>query len=221
MIAIGVLLAAAVVLVGITAGVVLLIVGLTKRRPELWGTGLAVGVVSLLLMVAALGVFVRKAFHRTAYTMTPPAPMAVTSGPRGFTFVTGLSEQFIYDGSTVTIDYEADGTERVPIPYEGLHGLDAVLDAHFTKAAWDDVKDDLALPQGTSDPDWRPEDFKDKRLCRRTRPDAQSGGTWRCVVAHDPAAGTALVAARRSLEIDDLVAPTTGPGARPAPPVED
>ena len=117
------------------------------------------------------------------------------AGQPAFASVTGVIEPFEYTGWHASTTYDDAGDELLRIRYEGLSGFDEVLEIHFTEAAWADVKDALVLPQGDWDQDWRPDDYKHKRLYRRTHTD-ELGTRCECFVAYDHENGTALVVGR-------------------------
>lgn len=200
------------------AGVVLFIVGLARKRTALWGSGLALALVSLAVfvvgMVAAGLLWYRRAAQVTA-RRAPAArravPVAVpqrTPGPwrrraatrpeAAFRECTGLDAPA---GTTFIESREVSYSDGRRIGYITLRGtarLAGFLREHFAEATWDEVRGPLAGDEASSVGLWTPGAVRGKAYYTRTHRAAGRPGTSETFVALDPNAGAAFVVGVRN-----------------------
>ena len=133
------------------AGLVLLIVGIVRRKPGMWGSGIVIMVLALLLLVGAAvaGVYVgvRKAKHSVVTIADQMSRTAAeVDETRWFQMCTGLAlpEGVFLPSASADIDPSPGQESRYYLHMEVPRTFGAFLDEHFTKADWPDVKDALA-----------------------------------------------------------------------------
>jgi hypothetical protein len=128
----------------ILLGIVLLIVGLVKKKPALWGSGIAVSVLGLMALAVGAGMFVFLGI-RTGQTQAPAvrARAASKTMVQGFQEATGLplpagvsiTRRVIHSSSA-----GPNGSTRVIIIHMSVpEDFDGFLAANFKKAQWSDA----------------------------------------------------------------------------------
>jgi len=173
-------------------GIVLFIVGLVKKKPALWGSGIAVGVLSLMVLVVGAGMlmFVAMPVARTR-AMTVQARAASVAMANGFQEATGLP---LPDGASITrckrcsSSAGPNGSTRVIITHMSVpEDFDGFLAANFKKAQWSDAAPIFQAAR-SEDESCLPSDSQLKNaaiyvLTYRTEPD--SPAMFVTAVAHD------------------------------------
>ena len=134
-------------------GLVLLIVGIVRRKPAMWGSAIAVIGLAILLFIgtAAAGVYagVRKA-TRSVFEVAAQEAVAIEmeewDESQWFQNCTGaaLPEGVFTLSASADIDASPAGKSRYELKMEVPETFGAFLEEHFTKADWLDVKDVLS-----------------------------------------------------------------------------
>ncbi len=124
-------------------GLVLFIVGLVKKKPAMWGSGIAIGVLGLLILVVGAGFL--------AFVSIRPAPMRLatqmqqataSSMSKGFDEATGLSLPPDVSVTSRTETYCPGSNGLTPVIVFNMSvpaDFDSFLAANFTKAKWSTV----------------------------------------------------------------------------------
>lgn len=197
-------------ILGGIAGIVLFVVGLVKKKPAMWGSGIGLAAVSLLVLVVgvvAVGMFAwrttRRAAQRTAtLAAAGRQTAAVAVDSRTFRTCTGLD---LPAGTFVVGAIEAIGATEpahAPDASQSCHFLkldvqptfDDFLRQHFEKREWKDVEKTLTGEPTATVGLWAPADLRNKTYYTRTyrtRPSAPDRMVT--TIAHDPNAGVACV----------------------------
>jgi len=189
-------------LLGGIAGIVLFVVGLAKKRPALWGSGIALAAVSLVIAVVGAGVVfffgMRKAAvmsQKAVVQARQAVAEAVAKQPEGI-FLNCM-------GLPMPPDVEVVGHRVVTYPppagqsiyYMKLRPgktIETLFAKHFSEASWSDVREDLTGPDAQRLAFWGLSDGTDKRCYKRTHR-SRPGAPDRIVtnVAYDPNASVA------------------------------
>ncbi|HUT01832.1 MAG TPA: hypothetical protein VM031_05220 [Phycisphaerae bacterium] len=196
------LLGAMVPLLAGTAGIVLFIVGLVKKKPAMWGSGLALAVVSFLIVAVGLGalffVGVRGAqtASRRAVARAPQVAVAeIARQPQTvFATCTGLELpadiMVVADGGR----YSRSGQTNHYMKLLTSDAFGTFLAEHFAEATWADVRDAMATDEARSFAFWDLAGGESMRCYRRTyRSPTAAPGSIVTYVAHDPNTHTAYV----------------------------
>jgi len=180
-------------------GIVLFIVGLVKKKPAMWGSGIAIGVLSLLVLTVGAGMLmffsVRKARTQTmARVQALRARTQALSNTKALDFhtITGLD---LPDGVSITrttasfsASAGADAQTLVSICRMSVPAdFDEFLAANFTKAQWAAVAPTFQSGR-MNDQSFLPSDdqLKKASLCMKThQPDPNSPQTFVTAIAHD------------------------------------
>lgn len=198
----------------LVVGAVLLAVGLARRTPAMWISGIAVLAVALVLLgpLAGMAVWIglsrgtmppwpqraRWAAGTSSRTTTTTDPddlagwlreVARLELPAGVRPAAGRRKTVTSRTSTTTLHIRLTGGDA----------LQAFLDDGFQKAAWDDVRDTLISPDAASVPGWRLGGAEAMACYRLTRaPPGAGSAAVELHAAFDAPAGQAyLVAVRR------------------------
>ena len=187
------------------AGIVLFVVGLVKKKPAMWGSGIALGVVSLIIVVIGTGMAfwfgyrsARSASRRTLTRARQAAAVATAQeDPRAMLQTcTGLAipgNITVTDARTLTQPPPAGQSVyymRLHVPAEA----GGFWPTHFVEASWSDVEDAMTGKQARSISFWDIADAQGKRCYRRThRSNPSDPDRMVTHVAYDPNAGVAYV----------------------------
>jgi len=191
------------------AGIVLFIVGLVKKRASLWGSGIALAVVSALVLVVGVvfaGFLAFRSSTTAAMRVAATARMNQQAASQAvhhfaFTTCTGLD---LPDGALVLGVRNVLGPPPASRDYYLLKlqapaAFETLLKKHFAPATWPDVRETLTSEPTASTDLWRPADLRNRTYYTRMVRDAPPArGRRVTTVAHDPNAGVAyLVSARQ------------------------
>jgi hypothetical protein len=197
-------------LTGGVAGIVLFIVGLVKRRPAMWATGLVLGAMAMLMMLVAVGgaMFVAMPIAVTAVPgTTATSPTLLTTMPASpvvstFEECTGLalpSGAGVQRGMTSSSSSSGGQTKDCLLALTVGSDFGAFLDANFQKATWQQVSSALAGPLAVSRGMWTPKDVQGVAYYTLTHSggDAAAGPeatqTWTTAVAYNAKTSQAYV----------------------------
>ncbi|KPK83677.1 MAG: hypothetical protein AMJ81_07655 [Phycisphaerae bacterium SM23_33] len=145
-----------VVLVGLIAGIVLLVVGLAKKRSPLWATGIVFLVMSIVAMVALpfLGMFLLVGRAMTTVTTTVATRVAagvtldepLLSDELGI--MLGLPAGVEVPGAAMVSQDALFATPQVDTRYvviEGAADLGPVLKDHFQPTTWEEIGERMTV----------------------------------------------------------------------------
>ena len=197
--------AVAIPLLAGAAGIVLFVVGLVKKKPALWGSGIALGVTSLVAVTVGIGMVMWTGF-RTARTMSRQTMVrartalaevvADMDGNAAFQTCTDLT---LPESAKVTY---FDSFTGPPPAGQSLYffqvraseGMTEFLTAHFAEISWADARDVMTGDETRMITSWSLPDGKTMRCYRRTHRDKPDDrGRTVTHVAYDPNAGIAYV----------------------------
>ena len=191
------------ILGGIT-GIVLFVVGLVKKKPAMWGSGIGLAVLSAVIFVIGVGAAFYLGFRAAAQTAGQAAAraaamqraVAAATDSRAFRTCTGLE---LPEGTLVWGATEVTGSPPASQTYYYLRlqvspAFRALLREHFQQADWKDVRGTLTSEPTASVDLWTPADLRDKTYYTRTYR-APGGAPDRTVttIIHDPNAGVAYL----------------------------
>jgi len=187
-------------------GIVLFIVGLVKKKPAMWGSGIAVGVLGMLALVVGAAMFAFVGFRATSTrrmvrVQAQAQTQALINTPAlSFHATTGLD---LPDGVSVTrttVSFSASARAdrqtlvsicRMSVPAD----FDEFLAANFTKAKWPTVASTFRFGRRKRD-SFLPSDSQLQAASLYVlthQPDPDSTATFTTVVAHDASAQEAWV----------------------------
>jgi hypothetical protein len=182
------------------AGVVLLVVGLARRRPALWGSGIALMALALLGLLVGAGF----AFYATARVAGPPMAVptpAVITGDLADDFATYTFLTLPNTAEIIATQRSSHGVSEgvvylAKLKVEPTFG--SFLTENFQPATWDDVRADMTTEAGEHGL-WAPDDLKDRAYHSRSVKTVEDGQacTVRTHVAHDAAGKAAYVVSIR------------------------
>lgn len=190
---------------GLTA-IVLFVVGLVKRRPAFWATGLILGVVDLVAMVLSV---MMPFLAPVSRVVVPPPALPTARIVSTFEECTGLPlpEDASVRGGATAVDSLA-GTKDCLLALTVPGDFDAFLDANFKKATWQEVSPALTGSMAIGHQMWTLKDVQGAACYTLTCSGGESpggpatgpeaDGTWTTAIAYDAKTGQAyFVSARR------------------------
>lgn len=179
-------------------GVVLFIVGLVKKKPVMWGIGIAVGVLGLLVLVVGAGMLMflrlgrvtsvaRVQLQASSVTVRTATEARRFYGTTGVTLPDGVSFNLISH-----LNHETDRPDgqreilvlRMSVPAD----FDEFLAANFTKAQWSNVAPTFQTGRENGHESFVPNDSQLQAASLyvlTTQPDPNSPATFVTAIAHD------------------------------------
>ncbi len=184
------------VLTGI-AGVVLFIVGLVKKRAALWGSGIALSGISILMLVVGFGLAMFSAVSSVQRMARAPGGTtrpAVFQGLGAQDMFARFSGVKLPPGCDVVHSSSGSGTSgrRFALRARTPDTFDAFLASHFQPAGWDDVRGTFTHPDLLGKGIWSRADVTGK-TCYRLAPPRAGGGVYVHIV-YDPNRDLAWIA---------------------------
>ncbi len=199
-------------ILGGLAGIVLFVVGLVKKKPAMWGSGIGLAVLSALILVVGAGAAFYLGLRTAAKPMGRAAAqaaamrqaaaqatdemeraVAAATDSRAFKTCTGLE---LPEGTLVWGSTEVTGPPPASQTYCYLRlqvspAFRALLREHFQEANWEDVRETLTSEPTASVDLWTPADLRSKTYYTRTY--RAGGAPYRTVttIIHDPNVGVA------------------------------
>ncbi len=182
-------------------GVALFIVGLVKKKPVMWGIGIAIGVLGMLVLVMGAGMlmFLHLVGRPTTGAMTAvQAPSAMVTvrtasevrrfyGTTGVTLPDGVSFNLAVHFNHDT-DRPDDQREILMLSMSVPADFDEFLDANFTNAQWPTVAPTFQAARENGRESFVPNDSQLQAASLyvlTAQPDPNSPATFITVVAHD------------------------------------
>ena len=184
-------------LLGGAAGIVLFVVGLVKKKPALWGSGIALAVVSLMVVVVgvvAAGFLTFRSSARATQTMVARASAAGQND--SFRNCTGLD---LPAGTRIVASHKVTYAPPASqscyfLKLRTSPAFETLLEEHFHDAAWRNVRKTLTAEPTASIELWTPADLRDKAYYTRTHRDRPGApDRMETIVARDPNTSVAYV----------------------------
>jgi len=187
------------------AGIALFVVGLVKKKPAMWGSGIALGLISLAIVVVGIGMVAWFGF-RSASTVSRKAVVRARTA-----VIQAAAEADPDEAFRTCTDLPLPGGAKVvgfdsityPPPagqsnyYFKLmvpRGFEDFLAAHFTEGTWAEIGAAMVGEESRAVGFWDLTDGENKRCYQRTHRDSPADPDRMVTsVAYDPNAGMAYV----------------------------
>lgn len=186
------LIAALLLLPVLLLGIVLFIVGLVKKKPAIWGSGIAIGVLGLLVLTVGAGMLMFLSVSKARTQMATQMQAMSVNMSGGFQETTGLALPNDVTLASQTSISSSDGSSGGQTTIHMRHmsvpsDFDNFLAANFTRAKWQEVAPTFQASQ-SADYSFLPSDtqLQAASLYSLTyQPDPNSPATFTTAIAHD------------------------------------
>jgi len=181
-------------------GIALFVIGLVKKKPALWGSGIAIGVLGLLVLTIAAGMLMFLSVSTASTQMVTQMQAMNATMISNFQATTGLAlpDDVTVDSQTSisSSDGSSGGQTTICMRHMSVPSdFDEFLAANFTKAKWQEVAPTFQAGQ-SADNSFLPSDtqLQAASLYSLTyQPDPNSPETFVTAIAHDANAQEAWV----------------------------
>ncbi|KPK83675.1 MAG: hypothetical protein AMJ81_07645 [Phycisphaerae bacterium SM23_33] len=199
------LLLGALLLAALPVGIILLIIGLARRRRGMWIGGLVTLIVAVVMMgaLAASGFLMfffrapRVRFSRSTSSVRTSSVRTSTVRTSGADLTGEMARELlglpagaeVPEGGTVVESVAVSDSRSGEISYGVLdvpEGFEALLNEHCEKAAWEDVKGPMTFVNRRNPGlgQWSPELLEDP-LCYRKKLEPSQGGPREVFICYD------------------------------------